>query len=133
MIRVSGMAHLHIEEIKGEGSYRKNRYGMCEVKGRLSETPVVQASKALGAVQGKQSSHWKRDFLWEEEESKLMDQLGCSSTLSGGQRWLFDNTYKVVAKVSKGSYWDRKSSSEGRMAGGQWTCHSSCTSDEPRF
>lgn len=46
-----------------------------------------------------------------------MDQLGCSSKLSGGQRWLFDNTHKVVAKASKGSYWDRKPSSEGRMAG----------------
>lgn len=86
---------------------------MCEVKGRLSETPVVWASKALGTVQGKKSSYWKRDFLWEKKESKLMDQLGCSFKLSGGQR-LFDNTHKVVAKVSKGSYWDRKSSSKGQ-------------------
>lgn len=56
-IRVTGMAHLHIEEIMGEGSYRKNRYGMCEVQGRLSETPVVQTSKALGIVQGKKNSY----------------------------------------------------------------------------
>lgn len=57
VIRVTGTTHLHIEEIVGEGSYRKNRYDMCEVKGRLSETPVVQASKALGIVQGKKSSY----------------------------------------------------------------------------
>lgn len=47
-----------------------------------------------------------------------MDQLGCSFKLSGEQRWLLDNTHNVVAKVSKGSYWDRKSSSEGTTVGG---------------
>ena len=67
---------------------------MCEVKGRLSETPVVQASKALGTVEGKKSSYWKRDFLQEKKEPKLMDQVGCSFKLSGGQRWLFEGGSK---------------------------------------